>query len=298
MANKEKKRRITKKGEANIYDVIIWTIIILLALVTLYPFIYTLAGSFNDGQDYLFGGVWLFPRVFSLANYVVVFEDGRFWLALINTILRTVIGTTLAIIFTSCVAYGMSQKELRFKKFFRIVNILTLFFSGGLVPYYLMINLVGLYDNFLVYIIPTMFSVYNMIILSVFFRGIPEEIHEAAVMDGASEYRIWWSIYMPNSKPVLATVSLWIIVGHWNSYMPTLLFTSRKENMWTLQYYLMRVIRDSSLPEGLDGMIAEQITPQTVSLAAMIVTMLPMILLYPWVQKYFVKGALGGSIKQ
>lgn len=164
-------------------------------------------------------------------------------------------------------------------------------------PYYLMINLIGLYDSFLVYIIPTMYSVFNMIIISVFFRSIPNEIHEAAVMDGANEYRIWWSIYMPNSKPVLATVGLWIIVGHWNSYMPTLLYTSRSENMWTLQYYLMRIIRDASMPEGLDGILSEQITPQTVSLAAMIVAMLPMIILFPFVQKFFTKGALGGSLK-
>lgn len=293
-----KNKKIRKRNKNNIYDYLMWAIVIGLAIVTLYPFIYTLAGSFNDGQDYLFGGVWLLPRKFTLANYQVVFGDYRFWLALKNTVIRSVIGTAVALIFTSCVAYGMSQKELRFKKFFRIINIITLFFSGGLVPYYLMINLVGLYDSFLVYIIPTMFSVYNMIILSVFFKGIPEEIHEAAVMDGANEYRIWWSIYMPNSKPVLATVGLWIIVGHWNSYMPTLLFTSRREEMWTLQYYLMRVIRDASMPEGIDGVFSEQITPQTVSLAAMIVTMLPMVILYPFVQKFFTKGALGGSIKQ
>lgn len=297
MSNKKKKNtRVHTK--ANVYDYLIWISIIILAIFTLYPFIYTIAGSFNEGQDYLFGGVWLYPRKFTLANYKIVFGDYRFWLALRNTFLRTVIGTTVAILFTSCVAYGMSQKHLRFKKFFRVVNIITLFFSGGLVPYYLMINLVGLYDSFLVYIIPTMYSVYNMIIFSVFFRGIPEEIHEAAVMDGANEFRIWWSIYMPNSKPVLATVGLWVIVGHWNSYMPTLLFTSRGEDMWTLQYYLMRIIRDSSMPEGLDGVLSSQITPQTVSLAAMVVTMLPMILLFPFLQKFFAKGALGGSLKQ
>jgi len=292
------RKKTFHRNRTNIYDVIIWVVIVTLALLTLYPFVYTLAGSFNDGQDFLFGGVWLYPRKFSLANYHVVLSDPRFWVALRNSVLRTSIGTVLAVVFTSCVAYGMSQKELRFKKFFRIAMILTLFFSGGLVPYYLMINLVGLFDSFLVYIIPTMFSVYNMIIIGVFFRSIPEEIHEAAVMDGAGEYRIWWSIYMPNSKPVLATVGLWVIVGHWNSYMPTLLFTSRKESLWTLQYYLMRVIRDSSLPEGIEGQLAEQITPQTVSFAAMVIVMLPLLLLYPWLQKYFVKGALGGSLKQ
>lgn len=293
----KKTKRKNKIYKTNIWDIIIIAIVGGLALLTLYPFIYTIAGSFNEGSDYLFGGVWFYPRKFTLANYQVVLEDLRFWVALKNTVLRTVIGTTIAVIFTSCVAYGMSQKELRFKKFFRIFNIATLFFSGGLVPYYLMINLVGLYDSFLVYIIPTMFSVYNMIIISVFFKSIPYEIHEAAIMDGASEFRIWWSIYMPNSKPVIATVSLWVIVGHWNSYMPTLLFTSRDESLWTLQYYLMRLIRDSNIPEGLEGVLANQITPQTVALAAMVVTMIPMLILYPFVQKHLVKGALGGAVK-
>lgn len=298
MAMSLKPRRKQSMHKANVYDVMMWCVVVALALITLYPFLYTVAGSFNDGRDYMFGGVWIIPRQFSLANYEVVLSDMRFWLSLRNSVLRTVIGTALALVFTSCVAYGMSQKTLKFKKFFRVAMVLTMFFSGGLVPYYLMINLVGLFDSFLVYIIPTMFSVYNMIIISVFFRSIHEEIHEAAVMDGASEYRIWWSIYMPNSKPVLATVGLWIIVGHWNSFMPTLLFTSRRESLWTLQYYLMRVIRDASLPEGIEGHLAEQIAPQTVALAAMVVVMLPMLLLYPWLQKYFVKGALGGAIKQ
>lgn len=291
---------ITRKSKINfnIFDVLIWTTVILFSLITLYPFIYTIAGSFSDGNDYMNGGVFLFPRVFTLANYEVVFTDQRFWTALMNSVLRTVIGTILALLFTSLVAYAMSRNELRFKGFFRVVMIITMFFSGGLVPYYLMINVVGLYDNFLVYIIPTMFSVYNMLIMSVFFRTIPEELHEAALMDGASEYRIWWSIYLPNSKPLLATIGLWIVVGHWNSYMPTLLFTSRDESLWTLQYYLMRVIRDASLPDGIDGGISEHITAQTVSYAAMVVVMLPLLLLYPWLQKYFVKGALTGAIKE
>lgn len=296
MENMNKKPR--KQIKINVFTVMIYLVVILFCLLTLYPFIYTLAGSFNDGQDFMKGGVFLYPREFSLANYQVVFLDERFWIALRNTVLRTVIGTVLALLFTSLVAFAMSRNELKGKKVFRFIMIFTMFFSGGLVPYYMMINLVGLYDSFLVYIIPTMFSVYNMIIISTFFRTIPEELHEAAVMDGASEYRIWWSIYLPNSKPVLATVGLWVVVGHWNSYMPTLLYTSRDESMWTLQYYLMRLIRDASLPSGMEGGIAEQITAQTVSFAAMVVVMLPMLLLYPWLQKYFVKGALGGSIKE
>src|SRR5690606_21194306 len=122
----------------------------------------------------------------------------------------------------------------------------TLFFSGGLIPYFVVINYLGLYDNFLVYIIPSLYSVYNMIIISTFFRSIPEELHEAAIMDGGNEFQIWWKVYIPLSKPVLATVALWSIIGHWNSYFSTMIYSNAGDHMITLQYYLMGVTNRAS----------------------------------------------------
>ena len=283
-----------KMRQWNGWDIVIYFVLITFCILALYPFLYTLAGSFNTGEDYSYGGVWLFPREFTLGHYQTGLGDNRFWTSFFNTILRTVIGTFASLVFTTFVAYAMSRPNLPYKTFFRTANLITMFFSGGLIPYYLMINFVGLYDSFLVYIIPSLYSVYNMIVVSNFFRGIPEELHESAIIDGATEFVIWWKFYLPLSKPVLATVGLWIAVGHWNSYMPTLLYTSRSESIWTLQYYLMRIIKDSSVPEGMP---IELVTPQTLTFAAMVVSIVPIVCVYPSLQKYFAKGATVGSLK-
>ena len=291
-----KKERLHKTTSFSLSGAVIIFILVLIALITLYPFVYTLAGSFNDGTDFEKGGVWLFPRVFTLDNYTAVFSDYRLWIGLGNTVLRTVVGTTAALIVTSCVAYAMSQRELPCKRFFRVFNVITMFFSGGIVPFFLVVNILGLYDNFLVYILPSLYSVYNMIVISTFFRGIGQGVREAAILDGASEMRIWWSVFMPMSTPVLATVGLWIAVMHWNSYLPTLLYTSKDESMWTLQYYLMRIIKDAALPEG--DAVNENVTAQTISFAAMVIAMIPIVCVYPFLQKYFAKGAALGSPKE
>ena len=291
-----KKERLRKTTSFSVSGTVIIFILVLIALITLYPFVYTLAGSFNDGTDFEKGGVWLFPRVFTLNNYTAVFSDYRLWIGLGNTVLRTVVGTAAALIVTSCVAYAMSQRELPCKRFFRVFNVITMFFSGGIVPFFLVVNILGLYDNFLVYILPSLYSVYNMIVISTFFRGIGQGVREAAILDGASEMRIWWSVFMPMSTPVLATVGLWIAVMHWNSYLPTLLYTSKDESMWTLQYYLMRIIKDAALPEG--DAVNENVTAQTISFAAMVIAMIPIVCVYPFLQKYFAKGAALGSLKE
>ena len=194
-----KKERLRKTTSFSVSGTVIIFILVLIALITLYPFVYTLAGSFNDGTDFEKGGVWLFPRVFTLDNYAAVFSDYRLWIGLGNTVLRTVVGTAAALIVTSCVAYAMSQRELPCKRFFRVFNVITMFFSGGIVPFFLVVNILGLYDNFLVYILPSLYSVYNMIVISSGYRGISEELHDSAVIDGAGELRIWAQIYFPLS---------------------------------------------------------------------------------------------------
>jgi len=284
------------KPKLHAFDIFNYIILTLFVIITLYPFWYVIIGSFNDGLDYELGVVWLFPRQFSLANYIVVFRDNRLWIAFRNTILRTVIGTIVALLFTSMVAYAMSRRELKHKAFFRIVNMFTMFFSGGIVPFYLLVNMIGLYNNFLVYILPMMYSVYNMIVIQSFFRNIPEEIRESALMDGAREWTIWLKIYIPLSKPVLATVGLWVAVGHWNSYMATLLYTD-KDSLITLQYYLMRIIKDAAVPDGIDGGIIGKITAKTISYAAIVIATVPIVCLYPLIQDQFKKGAVVGSLK-
>lgn len=288
---------MTKKNKMNAFDWANYVVLGLFALITLYPFLYVLAGSFNDGMDYAGGGVWLFPRKITLANYTVVMEDVAFWKAFMNTVSITIIGTVSALLITSAVAYAMSRKELRFHAAFQWINLFAMFFSGGLIPYFLIINMLGLYDNYMVYIIPSVYSVYNMIIVQSFFKSIPEELREAAVIDGAGEIRIWLTIYMPLSKPVLATVSLWLATGFWNSYFNTMVYT-RGGDLATLQYHLMKMIKQAKVDTGgMDPSLLEQTTSQTISFAAIIIATLPIVCVYPFIQKHFAKGVMIGSLK-
>lgn len=284
---------VKRRKKIDLAEIVICIILILTALVTLYPFLYILAGSFSDGKDFELGGIWILPRVWTLDNFKTILLDQRFWTSLFNTVIRTIIGTAAALVVTSCVAYAMSHPMLPHKKLFRTLNIITMFFSGGIVPFFLVVNLIGLYDNFMVYILPSLYSVYNMIVISNFFKSISESVREAAIVDGANEFQIWYRIYVPMSVPVLVTVGMWIAVMHWNSYLPTLLYTDKSEEMWTLQYYLMRIIKDASMPEG--DVVSENVTAQTVSFAAMVLSMLPIVLVYPALSKHFTNGSAGAT---
>lgn len=287
-AKRRHKRKIT------FADAIVLAILILTAIIAIYPFFYTIIGSFSNGKDFSKGGVWLYPRVFTLDNYKLILTDSRFWVALRNTVIRTVVGTIASLLVTSLVAYAMSHPKLPCKKFFRTFMIVSMYFSGGIVPFFVLVRLIGLYDNFLVYILPSLYSVYNMIVISNFFKNVDEGIREAARIDGANEFQIWFRIYLPISIPVMVTVGMWIAVAHWNSYLPTLLYTNRDESMWTLQYYILSIVKDASLPDGA-GAMSETITGQTISFAAMVLSMLPIALIYPIFNKKFNTSYQGAS---
>lgn len=291
---KEKKQGLVQKF--NGWDVVIYTVLILFAFTALYPFIYTIANSLNDAQDLMYGGVWFFPRVFTLASYQVVLRDARLYTAFFNTFLATGITLVSALLLTSCVAYAMSSRRLKGRQFFWYANLITMFIHGGMIPTYLLMVLTNLYDSFLVYILPATYSVYNMIIIQNFFKSIDNSLYEAAVLDGASEFRIWLTIYFPISKPALATVGLWIVVGRWNSYMPTMLYTSKDEKMWLLQYYLMRLIKEGESP-NIDSMYAGAVNAQTLSFAAIIISSVPILIAYPFINRFFSKGIMIGSLK-
>lgn len=293
-----KNRRIGKKCKQKIYlfDVINFSWMAVFCLLCIYPLIYVIVGSFNQGADYAKGGVYLIPRVFTFENYKIVLTDPALYRSYLVTIARTVLGTLSGLLYTSIVAYAMSRNNLKGKKFFYWANIVTMFFGGGLVPYFLIIQATGLFDTFWVYIIPSLYSVYNMIVISNFFRSISNEIHEAAQIDGAGELRIWWSLYMPLSKPVLATVALWLAVGHWNSYFDTMVYTN-SENLQTLQYYLLKAISTSTMTEGLPETMMQSVSAMTISLAAIILSIIPVLCFFPFVRKNFQSGIMIGSLK-
>lgn len=297
-----KKRKIGFNGmrhHNNWFDYLNYALLLLFSIVTIYPLVFVLAGSFNEGIDYIKGGVYLLPRKFTIENYLVVIKDTRLWQSYSITVLRTVVGTVLALIFTAMVSYAMSRKEFKLRKIYYWIFIVTMFFSGGLVPFFLVINALGLYDTFWVYIIPGLFSVFNMLVFVSFFKQIPEEIHESAVIDGASEFRIFFSIILPLSKPVLSTVGLWIAVGHWNSFFDSMIFTVN-ERLQTLQYYLMKVIKESNLPSDgipLPPEVLDKLSPQTVTLATIVISIIPILVIYPFIQKHLEKGIMLGSLK-
>ncbi|MBQ9480874.1 MAG: carbohydrate ABC transporter permease [Clostridia bacterium] len=292
------KRAKNLKGYS-VFDRLLVVFFTLFALLMIYPVYYVFVGSFNRGLDYISGGVYLFPREFTFDNYRVVFADGGLWRAYFITVSRTILGTFTAITFTSIVAYAMSRKELPFKKIIYFINIFTMFFSGGLIPFFLLIKTLGLYDTYALYIVPCAYSVYHMIIISNFFRSLPEELREAAVLDGAGEFRILFSVAIPLSVPVIATVSLWIAIGHWNSYFDAMVYTS-SEGLVTLQFYLMKLINSQNVNVGaitLPASVTENLTAEVVTFATIVVSILPVMFIFPFISKYFEKGIMMGSIK-
>ncbi len=285
------------------FDWINYAVMVLLAFIMIYPLWYCVAGSLNEGMDYLRGGVFLWPRKWTLANYKAVFLDSAILNAFWVTIWKCLVGTVTSVLCTAMVAYAITRPKLRLKKLYIPFIMLTMFFSGGLIPYFILIVDLGLYDSFWVYVIPTMFSAYNMIIIQSFMRELPSELIESAKLDGASEYRIFFQMILPLSKPVLATIALFTVVTHWNSYFDSMMYTSSQE-LQTIQLFLKKVITDPSVSRGLGSAAtiaipdqAATLTPQVVKLATMVVTALPVVCIYPILQRYFVKGVTVGAVK-
>lgn len=285
------------------FDVVNVILMALFTLVMVYPLWFTIVGAFNEGKDYMRGGVYLWPRVWTLDNFAAVFRDNSIVNAFVVTIAKCIAGTTCSVLFTCLVSYGLCRPKLMFKKFYIPFIMFTMFFSGGLIPSFLLIRNLHLYDTFWVYIFPQLFSVYYMIIIQSFMRELPEALNESAKMDGAGEYRIFFQIILPLSKPVIAAIALFTIVGHWNSYFDSMMYTA-DASLQTIQLYLKKVITDPAMSASMGAQAAREvpeaaakITAQSVKMAAMAVTALPVVAVYPFLQKYFVKGMTVGAVK-
>ena len=285
----------------NIWDDLIIAFVVLMMVLCVYPFWYVLIGSFSNGADYMRGGVYLLPRKWSLENYIVTLADSRLYTGFRVTILRTVICTVTNVLFTAVVAYGMSRNDLPFRKTIYMINMFTMFFGGGLIPFYMLLKQLKLINTFWVYVIPGLYSVYNMLICSSYFRSLPEELHESATLDGASEFRIFGQLYMPLSTPVLATIALWVAVGHWNDFYSSMVYTTSPD-LQTLQLYLYKMIKTSEFVSsadmgGLPSEIQQNVTATTVRYATIIIYTVPILCLYPFIQKFLTKGIMIGAIK-
>jgi putative aldouronate transport system permease protein len=287
---------------ARTFDILNLLLMLLVCFVTLYPFWYVIVNSLNEGLDGLRGGIYWAPRVFSLENYQIVFKDAYIVNAFVVSVLRTAVATTLAVFFTAMVGFAFSRRELMGRKVYMGIGTVTLFFGGGLIPYFLLIRSLGLFDSFFVYVFPTMFSFYNLLIFQAFFRNIPVELEESARMDGAGNFRIFLRIIIPLSGPVLATMALFVGVYNWNDFFYGVIFFNNSR-LQPIQTFLYRVIAESQSGQMASSVIvssavqARRITAQGIRMATMVAATVPIICVYPFLQRYFVKGMLLGSVK-
>ncbi len=291
--------KIKRTAGEKIFNVFNYIILAFIGIVSLYPFWYTVSMSFSTLAEASRDGLHLFPMDTTLASYKAVFENKDLYTAYGNTILRTVLGTVYSLFMQAGFAYALSRSNMPNRKFWAFVAVFTMLFNGGTIPTYLNIRNLGLLDSFWVYILPLGMNVYNMIILRNSFNAIPESLYESAKLDGAGDIRIFTQIFLPLSKAALATVVLWIAVGHWNSYMDNLLYvgdTTKK----VLQMYMREIVQDNKTELILSGQMDASITDyndETVKSATIVVSMLPILCVYPFIQKYFVKGVMLGSVK-
>ncbi|AYA77984.1 carbohydrate ABC transporter permease [Bacillus sp. Y1] len=282
-----------------IFDNINILIMLFVCAITLYPIWYVLVNSLNDGVDAMRGGIYWWPREFTIENYKAVFQTQGILTSFGVTIAKTVIGTLTHVFFTAMVAYAISRRDLYGRKLYMMIGIITMFFSGGLIPYFLLIRDLGLFDNFLVYIIPTLFNFFHLIIFVSFFRELPASLEEAAKIDGANDFMIFIKVIIPLSMPVIATIALFQGVYQWNDYFAGVIFVNNPD-LQPIQTYLYKVVAESSSNQMITAagtVTTKTVTSQSIKLATMVVTTLPIMLVYPFLQKYFVKGMLIGSVK-
>jgi putative aldouronate transport system permease protein len=276
---------------------------ILICFLCIYPIWYVVVNSFNDAKDAMMGGIYWWPRKFSLENYKTVFEDSSVLQAFKITIGKTVLGTLLTVFFTAMVSYPLSKSNLMGRKVYMMFGTITMFFAGGLIPTFLLFKQLNLLNNFLVYIIPTAFNFFNLLIFISFFREIPASLEESAKIDGASDWKIFMKVILPLSKPVLATIALFAGVGQWNDYFGGLMFMTNRVDLEPIQTYLYRMVaqvQSSQMAQSVSAsnITASDTTSTSIKLAAMVITTLPICCVYPFLQKYFVKGMMIGAVKE
>ncbi|MET3655606.1 carbohydrate ABC transporter permease [Sporosarcina psychrophila] len=280
-----------------IFNYVFLTIV---ALLVIYPLVFVVSASLSNPQYVISGEMWLWPKEFTLEAYEKVFKNQAIINGFVNTLKYTVFGTILNVIMTILAAYPLSRRDLKGRGVIMAFIIFTIFFSGGLIPTYLLIRDLGMLDTFWVMIIPNAVAVWNIIIMRTFFQAIPQELEESAKMDGSGNFRILWSIVLPLSFPVIAVMVLFYSVGHWNSYFQALIYL-QDENKFPLQLILRQILiqgqTDDMIQATSESFLAQQLSVEGLKYAVLIVANLPMLMLYPFLQRYFVKGVMIGSLK-
>ena len=293
--------KLGRSREDRIINIVTAVLCILVLIVTVYPVYYCLIYSFNDGKDAAKQALYFWPRKFSLENYKIVFQNKAIYPAFIMTMLRSIVGTVLAVFCMAMAAYALSKDNLKGRKVYMIMGVITLYFSAGVVQSYLLYREMRLLDSFWVYILPNIFQFYYIILFISFFRELPAALEESAQMDGAGYFTILFKIIIPLSTPVIATVSLFVGVWHWNDWFHPA-FVIQNESLMTLPAVLMRAMSLAEAQQTLQKMIAvpsqSSTTMESVRYAMLIVSILPVTIIYPFVQKFFLKGMMLGAVKE
>ncbi len=297
MKNPIKHKRRKCKGDI-LLDIFIYAFLILIAAMTIYPFFFTVIRSFNEGTAS--SNTYFWPARPTLENYITFFNDGKWFHGLIVSILRTLIGTVIGVAFTCIVAYALSFKNLAYRKLYMTLLIISMYFSAGIIPSYVLLKSLNLFDSFWVYIVPTALNAFFVIVGISFFQEIPVDLYDSARVDGANDFTIFCRIVIPVSKAFLATIALFVGVNHWNSWFDSA-FYIQNPNLKTLSNLMMELINKNQAGYLTAASAAAKanstVTSFSIQTAAMVISVAPIICVYPFLQNYFVKGIMIGSVK-
>ncbi|MCE3203272.1 carbohydrate ABC transporter permease [Paenibacillus sonchi] len=295
---------LTGKSWADrIFDFIVYFVVLIVIVVTIYPFLNVLAISLNDSVDSVRGGITIYPREFTWDNYLKIFTFSGLVTGFKISALRTVAGTLLGLISASMLAFTVSRPDFQGRKFVSTFLAMTMYISGGMIPVYMLVKDLGMMNSFAVYIVPGLVSAFNVFVIRSFIDGLPYALQESAKLDGANDFTIYLRVILPLLKPALATISLFLAVGQWNAWFDTYLYNGSSPHLTTLQYELMKVLQTTTSGNNGDyrsniaSMASNQVSPESLKMAITIVVTVPILMVYPFIQKYFVKGMTLGAVK-
>ena len=294
-------KKITRTPGEWVLDIVKVVFLAFVVVVTVYPFWNIFIISINDATDAIRGGLYFLPRKLSLSSYAEILGRSTFLASIKVSVGRTLIGTPIAVLVTAMLAYPLSRKDLVGRKFWNLLFVFTMYFGGGLVPYYMVLKGIRMLNTFWVFIFPMMMSVYNMILIRSYIESMPDSLFEAAKIDGANDLVVFVKMVIPLSKPILMTVALFVAINQWNSWFDAYLYTS-DQALKPMQSILVEILNQyqtgASTSQAMSNAKAGvTVTPDSIRMAATMVATLPIIMVYPFVQKYFVKGIMLGAVK-
>lgn len=307
MAEKVKHTKMKTKKVFSDYVIIVLMVVIMVTvfITTLYPFLNSLAISLNNANDTSLGGITIFPRKPTLDNYKNILGKDTIWHAYFITFARTIVGTICGLLVTGSMSFALSRKGLAGRKVYTMLCLIPMYFGGGLIPSYFLIRTLGLMNTFWVYIIPAMVNIWNMILMRSYFQSVPDALEESARIDGANYFTVFFKIYWPVSTPIIATIALYFAVQHWNDWYSTFVYTT-DPNLRPMTNVLLSIINEARFAEQMaalgatdvgNAMKGKQTNVRSVTMATMIVSILPIVVIYPFLQRFFIKGIMIGSIK-